>query len=129
MLHFQSKKEKTEKRPSMTNAQTEIITLDQALAEARGKGRTVGELHARYEQSLQEAEAECGPQVPSLMLHLLPKRGRPKMGEPIKPAKSKSIRMSPVFWDELQRLAVMEGLSLHTAMRAALLEWVGKRHA
>jgi hypothetical protein len=78
------------------------------------------ELQARYAASLDEAEAEFGPEVPSL------KRGRPGKDEDVEPVQAKSVKMPPAFWIAMERKAKQAGLSLHAAMRAALFEWASK---
>ncbi|MCL1908969.1 MAG: ribbon-helix-helix domain-containing protein [Holophagaceae bacterium] len=107
------------------------ITLHEAIRRAKAdpNALTIEQLSARYEQSVREAEEEYGPHVPSLILHRLPQRGRPKNGKPVEPVKTKSVRMPPAFWDEMQRLASIEGLTVHSAMRTAMIEWVERKHA
>ena len=107
---------------------TELLTLEEAMAEAKGNGRSIEELRARYGQSVKEAEAEYGPDVPSVFLHLLPRRGRPRADETVSPVKTKSVKMPPAFWDELQSLSQAKGMTTHAAIRSALLEWVERNH-
>lgn len=78
------------------------------------------ELQARYRASVEEAEAEFGPEVPSL------KRGRPEQGRDVEPVQAKTVKMPPAFWIALERKAKERGLSLHAAMRAALFEWAAR---
>ena len=106
----------------------ELLTLEEAMAEAKGNGRSIEELIARHGQSAKECEEECGPDVPSVFLHLLPRRGRPRADEAVPPVKTKSVKMPPAFWDELQSLSRAKGITIHAAMRSALLEWVERNH-
>jgi hypothetical protein len=102
------------------------------MREAKGKGRTIEELQARYHQSVKEAEEEFPPDMPSLILHLLPKKGRPKSGEIVEPVKAKSIKMSPALWDKIGALASKHGLSVHAFIKTVLLDFIEKderRHA
>lgn len=113
----------------ITETLPKLITEDEMIRECKGKGQSLEYLQANYAQIVKEVEAEYGPHVPSIYLHLLPKRGRPRSGEPVELVKTKSVRMPPAFWDEMQGLASNEGLTVHTAMRTALIEWVERRHA
>jgi ribosomal protein S12 methylthiotransferase accessory factor YcaO len=47
----------------------------------------------------------------------------------VKPVKQKVVKMPPDFWDELQGLAARQGITLHNAIRAALVEYVARKHA
>jgi hypothetical protein len=111
--------------------QLKIMTLAEALEDAKGKGRTIEEIQANYAQTVKEVEAEYGPHVPSLILHLLPKKGRPKAGETVEPVKTKSIKMSPALWDKIGALASKRGLSVHALVKTVLLEFIesSERHA
>ena len=107
----------------------ELLTLEEAMAEAKEKGRSIEELRARYRQSVIEAEAECGPDVPSICLHLLPRKGRPKANEAVAPVQTKSVKMPPAFWNQFQTLSRSKGMTIHAAIRSDLLEWVERNHA
>jgi hypothetical protein len=114
----------------MSKAMPELITMEQALRQSKGNGRTLEDIKANYAETVKEVEAKYGPHVPSIYLHLLPKkRGRPKNGAAADPVKIKSVKMSPDFWDELQALAARQGITLHNAIRAALVEYVARKHA
>jgi hypothetical protein len=108
----------------------ELIEMDEAIRRAKAdpSAPTIGEMQARQAQTAKEVEAEYGPHVPSIYLHLLPRRGRPKVGEPQEPVQTKSVRMPPVFWDEFRELAGKDGMTLHAAIRSALVDWVEKKH-
>ncbi|MCL1894612.1 MAG: hypothetical protein FWG02_10365 [Holophagaceae bacterium] len=112
----------------MTDVLSKLITMEEAIEQAKKTGHTVEELQSRYWESVKEAEEEFPPDGPPIYLHLKPQRGRPKNGESVKPAKTKSVKMPPAFWDDFQGIASNEGLTLHSAMRAALVEWAEKRH-
>ena len=111
----------------MTDVLSKLTTMEEAIKRARNTGHTEEELQARYWQSVKEAEEDFPPDMPSLLLHL-PQRGRPKNGEVIEPVKTKSVKMPPAFWKDFQGIASNEGMTLHSAMRAALIEWAEKRH-
>jgi hypothetical protein len=55
------------------------------------------------------------------MVH--PSRGRPRKGEETGPTVPRSIRFPTPVWKELERRARDEGLTLHSALRAAVLDW------
>ena len=110
----------------------ELSTLEEAMAEAKGNGRSIEELIARHGQSAKECEEECGPDVPSVSIHQLPRRGRPRRpraDEAVPPVKTKSVKMPPAFRDELQSSSRAKGMTVHAAMRSASLEWVERNHA
>ncbi|MCL1893285.1 MAG: hypothetical protein FWG02_03465 [Holophagaceae bacterium] len=105
-----------------------FVTEDEMFRECQGKGQTVEYIQANYAQIVKEVEEEMGPHVPSLYLHLLPEKGRPKAGTKVQPVVSKTIKMSPAYWDDLKTLAAKDGISLHSAIRTALLEYSERKH-
>ncbi len=50
-------------------------------------------------------------------------RGRPKKGTETGPTVPRSVRFPAQLWRELEAKAKAEGLTLHAALRAAILEW------
>ena len=57
-------------------------------------------------------------------IHL--KRGRPRKGEETGPTTPRSIRFPGPVWKRLEKQAKAKGLTLHAALRAAVLEWVSR---
>jgi hypothetical protein len=55
--------------------------------------------------------------------------GRPKKGSETGATVPRSIRFPAAVWRELERLARAEGLTLHAALRAAVLEWMRREVA
>jgi Ribbon-helix-helix protein, copG family len=55
-------------------------------------------------------------------------RGRPRSGEERGPTVPRSIRFPDSIWKQIEKRAAAEGISLHAALRAAVLEWMA-RHA
>jgi hypothetical protein len=53
--------------------------------------------------------------------------GRPKKGSDAEPSTPRSIRFPTRLWEHLEAQARAAGLTLHAALRVAVLEWVGKR--
>jgi hypothetical protein len=53
-------------------------------------------------------------------------RGRPKKGQETGPTFPRSIRFSEPVWTRLKRHARAKGLTLHAALREAVLEWVNR---
>ena len=49
--------------------------------------------------------------------------GRPKKGTETGPTVPRSIRFPAPVWKLLEKRAGSEGLSLHSALRAAILDW------
>jgi hypothetical protein len=50
-------------------------------------------------------------------------RGRPKKGTVTGPTVPWSVRFPARLWKQLEAKAKAEGLTLHSALRAAILEW------
>ena len=50
-------------------------------------------------------------------------RGRPIKGTETGPTVPRSVRLPAKLWKELEAKAKAQGLSLHSALRAAILEW------
>jgi hypothetical protein len=50
-------------------------------------------------------------------------RGRPTKGTETGPTVPRSVRFSAKLWKELEAKAKGQGLSLHSALRAAILDW------
>ena len=55
-----------------------------------------------------------------------PGRGRPKKGEETGPTVPRSIRFPALVWKRIEERAKAEGLTVHAALRAAILEWAGR---
>jgi len=49
--------------------------------------------------------------------------GRPRKGEETGPTIPRSIRFPAPVWKRIEKRAKAEGISLHAALRAAVLEW------
>jgi len=52
--------------------------------------------------------------------------GRPSKGTETGPTEPRSVRFPSAVWRKLEARARAEGLSLHAALRAAILEWAAK---
>jgi hypothetical protein len=50
-------------------------------------------------------------------------RGRPRKGQETGPTIPRSIRFPAPVWKRLEKRAKAEGITLHAALRAAILEW------
>ena len=53
-------------------------------------------------------------------------RGRPKRGAETGPTIPKSVRLPEQVWDRLAQRAQEEGIPLHAALRAAVLNWLNR---
>ena len=51
-------------------------------------------------------------------------RGRPKKGQETGPTIPRSVRFAAPVWKLLEQRAKEDGVSLHAALRAAVMEWV-----
>jgi len=54
-------------------------------------------------------------------------RGRPKKLLEVGGTRPRSVRFPDIVWDRLEQRAKKEGLTLHAALRQAILQWL--RHA
>jgi hypothetical protein len=50
-------------------------------------------------------------------------RGRPTKGTETGPTVPRSVRFPAKLWKELEAKAKTQGMSLHSALRAAILDW------
>src|SRR5512136_1155434 len=56
------------------------------------------------------------------IIHVRP--GRPKKGTETGPTEPRSIRFPAPVWELLEKRAKAQGLTLHSALRAAIIDWV-----
>jgi hypothetical protein len=100
------------------------MTLEafQALGPERGLPRA--DLGKRYAEEVAALEREFGPQVPAFLCL----KGRPRKGAASTPVQPRVVKMPPAFWKAMGELAEASGLTLHAAMREALLKWT-QEHA
>jgi hypothetical protein len=54
-----------------------------------------------------------------------PRRGRPKKGEESGPTHPRSIRFPDEVWSRLEAVARSQHLTVHAALRTAVLQWMG----
>jgi hypothetical protein len=54
------------------------------------------------------------------------RQGRPRKGTETGPTEPRSIRFPPSVWKMLEVRAKAEGMSLHAALRAAVMAWAGR---
>ena len=57
---------------------------------------------------------------------VLPRRGRPRKGTETGPTVPRSIRFPVGMWKLLEKRAKAQGLTLHAALRAAIVGWMGR---
>jgi hypothetical protein len=53
-------------------------------------------------------------------------RGRPRKGDETGPTIPRSIRFPAPVWRRLEKRAKVERITLHAALRAAIIEWAGR---
>ncbi len=58
------------------------------------------------------------------IVHVRP--GRPRKGEETGPTIPRSIRFPAPVWKRLEKRAKAQGITLHAALREAIIEWVGR---
>ena len=54
----------------------------------------------------------------------LPGRGRPRKGHETGPSIPRSVRFPAAVWSRLEGQAKAQGMTLHAALRAAIVAWV-----
>lgn len=57
------------------------------------------------------------------------KQGRPEKGALSATSSTKSVRFSEDVWDAVQQSAESKGITLHAALREAVVEWLRKNAA
>ena len=110
----------------MTTKRLKSMTEAEFLA-SLGAGESLEVLKARHAEDAALADAhKSEPLTGAMRMRIVP--GRPPKGEEA-PVQVKAVKMPAAFWDSFQSEAQAAGLTLHAAMRNALLEWVGKHKA
>ena len=51
-------------------------------------------------------------------------QGRPRKGAPASTSMTKSVRFPKSVWKALERRAVKQGITLHAALREAIVDWL-----
>jgi len=95
------------------------MTFEEFQNLGRDRGMPLSEIGKAYEADVEALEREFGPQVPSFLC----RKGRPRKGVAIAPVQPRVVKMPPVFWKTMGALAEEAGLTLHAAMREALMKW------
>ncbi len=54
-------------------------------------------------------------------------QGRPRKGEETGPTVPRSIRFPAPVWKRLEERAKADGMTLHAALRAAIMEWASRQ--
>lgn len=110
----------------MTAKRIKTMTTTEFLA-SLGPGEPPEVLQARHAEDVAWADAQKQePLSNAVRIRITP--GRPPKGEEA-PVQVKAVKMPAAFWESFQSQAAAEGLTLHAAMRNALLEWTGKHKA
>lgn len=110
----------------MTTKRIKTMTESEFLV-SLGAGEPLEVLKARHVEDAAGAEAQRNePLTKAVRIRIVP--GRPPKGEEA-PVQIKTVKMPAAFWDSFQVQAQEAGLTLHAAMRNALLDWVGKHKA
>ena len=83
------------------------------------RGRPLEDLGKNYPEEVEALERVFGPERPPF----LSRKGRPPKGTEASPVQPRVVKMPPAFWSAMTLLARTNGLTLHAAMREALLKW------
>jgi hypothetical protein len=90
-------------------------------------GESLEAVQKRHSGEVAWAEAhQDSPLEGSVRIRIKP--GRPPKGREA-PVKIKAVKMPAAFWEDFESQAEAAGLSLHAAMRSALLEWASRHRA
>ena len=110
----------------MTKRKEAIKTMTEAeFLASLGSGEPLEILQARQAEDVAWAMAHKNESLDgAVRIRIVP--GRPPKGEEA-PVMPKVLKMPPAFWEEMAKLASRDGLSLHAAMRQAVLKWA-KEH-
>lgn len=88
----------------------------------RPRNRALADVLENYAKEVQEIERDMGPQIPALLVG----SGRPRKGQEPGEIQVKALKMPVPFWEQLAIKAKGQGVSVHAAMRMALVEWVSR---
>ena len=84
-------------------------------------------LQKRHAEDVAWAEAQMeAPTEGGMRIRIKP--GRPPKGKEA-PVQVKAVKMPVAFWESFESQAEAAGLTLHAAMRSALLEWASRHRA
>lgn len=90
-------------------------------------GESLATVQQRHAEDVTLAEAHKDSILEgSVRIRIRP--GRPPKGEEA-PVRVKAVKMPAEFWDSFESQAEAAGLTLHAAMRSALLEWASRHRA
>ena len=84
--------------------------------------RKLADVLANYDQEVLEIERAMGPQTPALLVG----SGRPRKGQEPGEIQIKALKMPVPFWTQFALKAKAQKLSVHAAMRVALVEWASR---
>ena len=89
-----------------------------------GPGEPLEILQARHSEDVAWANAHKNQPLEGMTrIRITP--GRPPKGEEA-PVQVKAVKMPESFWANFQAQAQAAGLTLHAAMRSALIEWASR---
>ena len=91
---------------------------------ALGRGEPLEIVQARHAEDVAWANAHKNQLIEGMTrIRIVP--GRPPKGEEA-PVQVKTVKMPESFWENFQAQAQAAGLTLHAAMRSALIEWAAR---
>ena len=107
----------------MTARQIKKTTETEFMA-SLGPGEPIETLQARHADDVAWANAHKNQPLEGMTrIRITP--GRPPKGEEA-PVQVKAVKMPESFWANFQAQAQEAGLTLHAAMRSALIEWASR---
>jgi hypothetical protein len=95
------------------------MTLEAFQALGSERGLPLAEMGRHHAEDVAALERDFGPQFPAFLCQ----KGRPRKGIAATPVQPRVVKMPPAFWATMGELADASGLTLHAAMREALLKW------
>jgi len=99
------------------------------MKKARERGPSAASLRAIPEVDFKKAKVRRNPYAARIAregIAINPGLGRPKKGQETGPTIPRSVRFAAPVWKLLEKRAKESGISLHAALRAAVMEWVAR---
>lgn len=95
------------------------MTYEAFLKLGNDRSLPIEEIGNGFKADVEALEHDFGPQVPTFLC----RKGRPAKGIRVDPVQPRVVKMPPAFWVTMAALAEESGLTLHAAMREALVKW------
>ena len=99
------------------------------MKKASKRGPSAASLREIPEVDFKKAKVQRNPYAARIArdgIVINPGRGRPKKGQETGPTIPRSVRFAAPVWKLLEQRAKEDGVSLHAALRAAVVAWVAR---